>query len=509
MTDRLKKEYDTLIENKTWILVPRPSNKKILTNRWVFKTKTNHHGEIEKYKARLVARGHTQELGIDYEEVFAPVARYETIRTLLAASVNEEMHVHQMDVISAYVQGELNDEIYMEQPEMFVKHGHEEKVCKLLKPLYGLKQSGREWYKKLDNYITKTGGKRTSADPCVYVFGKNEERVIVIIYVDDLILASKELDRLEYIKSKMKSTFKMTDLGQVRNILGINVQREGATGRMHLSQEKYIEDLLEKFNMKHAITVSTPMDPNLKITKEMSPSTEEERQEMQSRPYRELVGGLIYLANATRPDIAFAASTLSRFCTDPGKDHWITAKRILRYLKATSQYGIIYDKDGRCLTAYTDSDWAGDIDDRKSCSGNVLILSTGPISWKSKKQTSVALSTMEAEYAALSEVSREIVYIKRLLIHMGFEKYVTPPIDVFCDNQSAIQLSKNAVYHKRSKHIDINFHFTRDLVEAKEIEIHYLQTDLMLGDILTKPLIKHKHIKCVEMLNLNKTCACS
>lgn len=499
----MKKEYDTLQENKTWILVSRPKNKKVLTNRWVFKAKTNEYGEIEKYKARLVARGHTQEYGIDFEEVFAPVARYETIRTLLAASANEEMHVHQMDVISAYVQGELSDEVYMEQPEMFIEEGHEAKVCKLLKPLYGLKQSGREWYKKLDNYITKNGGKRTSADPCVYVFGKDDDRVIIIIYVDDLILASKELTELEGIKSKMKSTFKMTDLGQISNILGISIQREGATGRMHLSQKKYIEELLEKFNMKIAKTVSTPIDPNLKITKEMSPTTEDEREEMKNRPYRELIGGLIYLANATRPDIAFAASTLSRFCSDPGRDHWIIAKRILRYLKATSHYGITYGKDGKQLRAYTDSDWAGDLDDRRSCSGNVLMLSTGPISWKSKKQASVALSTMEAEYAALCEVSREIVYIRRLLIHMGFEKYVTSPIDVFCDNQSAIHLSKNAVYHKRSKHIDINFHFTRELVERKEIVIHYLQTELMLSDILTKSLTRYKHDKCVKMLNLN------
>ncbi|XP_039303475.1 secreted RxLR effector protein 161-like [Solenopsis invicta] len=187
------------------------------------------------------------------------------------------------------------------------------------------------------------------------------------------------------------------------------------------------------------------MDPNLKITKEMSPTTEDEKKEMKNRPYRELIGGLIYLANAIRPDIAFAASTLSRFCSDPGKDHWIVAKKILRYLKATS-HRITYTKDKRHLKTYTDSDWAGDIDDRRSCSGNVLMLSTGPISWKSRKQASMALSTMEAEYAALCEVSHEIVYIRRLLIHMGFEKYVTSPIDVFCDNQSAIQLSKNAVY---------------------------------------------------------------
>lgn len=498
----MKKEYETLRENNTWILVPRPANKKIITNKWVFKTKVNQDGEIEKYKARLVARGHTQVQGIDYDEVFAPVARYETIRTLLAASVNDEMHVHQMDVISAYVQGELYDEIYMEQPEMFVEHGQEEKICKLLKPLYGLKQSGREWYMKLDGYFTKIGGKRTLADPCVYVFDENEDRTIVIVYVDDLILASRKINKLESLKSKMKTMFKMVDLGQINNILGINVQRDAATGKMHLSQEKYVKDLLNRFDMDQAKTVSTPIESNIKITKEMSPTTEDEKCEMEKRPYRELIGSLIYLANATRPDIAYAASTLSRFCADPGVDHWHIAKRVLRYLKATSHYGITYTKNKECLKAYTDSDWAGDIDDRKSCTGNVATLAGGPISWKSRKQTSVALSTMEAEYVALSEISREVVYIKRLLTHMGFEKYTAPPINVFCDNQSAIELSKNSVFHKRSKHIDINFHFTRELVDKKEIIIHYLQTDYMPADIFTKALTKYKHDRCVEMLNL-------
>lgn len=278
----------------------------------------------------------------------------------------------------------------------------------------------------------------------------------------------------------------MVDLGQISNILGINVlQREGTTGRIHFSQKKYIKGLLEKFNMENAKTVSTTIEPNLKITKEMCPTTEDKNVQCQ------LVGGLIYLANATRPDIAFAASTLSRFCSNPGEEHWLIAKRILRYLKATSKYGITYIKDDENIKAYTDSDWAGDIDDRKSCSGNVITLSGGPISWKSRKQASVALSTMEAEYATLSEVSQEIIYIKRLLIHMGFDNYVKSPINVFSYNQSAIELSKNAVYHKRSKHIDINFHFTRELVVKKEIVIHYLQTDLMIADVLTKSLTKY------------------
>ncbi|CAK9833808.1 Retrovirus-related Pol polyprotein from transposon TNT 1-94 [Anthophora retusa] len=277
------------MKNETWLLVPKPKNKKILTNRWVFKTKYNNDGSLNKYKARLVARGHTQRKGVDYQEVFALVARYEIIRTLLAAAVNSEMHVHHMDVVSAYVQGDLNDEIYMEQPELFEKRGEEEKVCKLIKPLYGLKQSDREWYKKIDSYVTEQGARRTEADPCVYVFEKDENR--------------------------------MTDLGPISEILGIKIERNGETGSMKLSQTRYIVGLISKFNMQNAKVVSTPMESNTKISKEMGPSNEEGRIEMKKKPYRELIGGLIYLANATRPDIAFAAGVLSRYSSDPGKTH--------------------------------------------------------------------------------------------------------------------------------------------------------------------------------------------
>lgn len=225
---------------------------------------------------------------------------------------------------------------------------------------------------------------------------------------------------------------------------------------------------------------------------------------MKNRPYRELIGGLNYLANATRPDIAFAASTLSRFCNDPGRTHWLLAKHVLRYLKGTKRYGINYIKNSEDVTAYTNSDWAGDVDDRKSCTGNIIILANGPISWKSKKQGSVALSTMEAEYAALAEISREIIYIKRLLTHMGFEKFVKDTIRVYCNNQSAIELSKNAVFHKRSKHVDISFHFIRELVEKRDIVVKYLRTDSMIVDILTKSLPKTKHDKYISMLQLGQ-----
>lgn len=501
----MRTEYDTLVKNNTWELTDRPANKKILTNKWVFKLKKNQDGSVDKHKARLVARGHEQRAGIDYEEVFAPVARYETIRTLLAVSVQKKLHVHQMDVVAAYVQGDLQEEVYMEQPEMFEMKNERDKVCRLKKPLYGLKQAGRAWYTKLDKHLSKVGLKKSNIDPCVYVLGNSpQDRVIVIIYVDDLLIAASSLKNLQSVKDKLMKNFKMKDLGPISNILGINVTRKGPTGSIKLTQTKYIQSLLNRFNMIECKSVATPMEISTVLTKQSSPQTNEERIQMQNVPYRELIGALIYLSNATRPDIAFVASALSRFCTNPGPTHWKLAKRVLRYLQGTLNCGIIYtESNNDKLKAYVDSDWAGDIDDRRSCSGYVFMLANGPIAWEAKKQRSVALSTMEAEYMALSEVAKESIYMRRLIKHMGYTDLVNDATIVHCDNQSAIQLSKNCVFHGKSKHIAIRYHFSREASDNGEIKIIYLKSEQMKADILTKALSKDKHIHCMDLLNLS------
>lgn len=357
-------------------------------------------------------------------------------------------------------------------------------------------------YKRLDGFVTRQGGCRNEADPCLYVIGKNEKRVIMTLYVDDIILASKDLNQMGNVKRKLKAEFEIRDLGPITDILGMHVEREGETGCIKLSQDRYVNDLLEKFDMKSAKTVTTPIESNTKVTKELNPRNNEERERMKDRPHRELIGSLIYLANATRPDIVFAANELSRFCSDPGEGHWILAKRVIRYLKGTAKYAIKYVKNNQKLIAYTDSDWGGDVEDRRSHSGSMLTLAGGAISWKSKKQHTVALSTMEAEYVAISEVSREIIYVKRLLNHMQFYSPVENPVLVNCDNQSAIELAKNVVFHKRSKHIDIKYHFTRELLDKSEIKIVYVNTDSMLSHIFTKTVPKIKHNNAVKMFNL-------
>lgn len=318
----------------------------------MFALKYNKDGEIKQYKARLVARGCVQKHGIDYEEVYSPVARYETIRILLAGYVEEEMHVHQMDVVSAYVQGDLMDEIYMEQPEMFYISGKEDLVCKLKRPLYGLKQAGREWYRKLNGHLLSMEFQRSNTDPCLYIKNTNGSNVI-IVYVDDLLVSSIDPGTQD-VKRMLKRKFKMKDLGNINKILEINIGRNGETGKMKLHQENYIKSLLEKFEMINSNPVRTPLEAGVKPSKSLEPIFKEEERDMKSKPYRELVRSLIYLSNTIRPDLAYTASTLSRFCSDLRKLHWQMAKRVLRYLRGTMNYGICYE---RCTFFYATDDW--------------------------------------------------------------------------------------------------------------------------------------------------------
>lgn len=494
----MKSEYDALMRNGTWELVDKPQNSKILTNRWVFKVKRNQDGTVNKLKARLVARGNEQRKGIDFEEVYAPVARYEIIRTLFAGAVENRMHVHHMDVVAAYVQGELADTLYMRQPEMFEQPSEEDKVCKLKKPIYGLKQAGREWYRTLDKYLKKIGLTNSQINPCVYLDNTRRTDLIIIIYVDDLILASRDLQELTRIKGLLKRKFEINDLGKATNILGISIQREGDTGPIKMSQRKYVEDILKKFGMEDCKTTSTPLEPYEVFSQE---NTETEFNT--KVPYRELVGALVYLSNATRPDIAFAANILSQFNENPSNYHWKAAKHVLRYLKYTINYGISYSITGKQLELYADADWAGDESTRRSRSAYVSLLAGGPISWETKKQKSVALSTMEAEYVALSEATKEAMYLKRLLTHMGFGDFVSGKTTIYCDNQSAIHMSKNNMYHRRSKHIDIRYHYSREMRERGEIDVQHTSTNEMKADILTKSLPKIKLRMCVDLLNLN------
>ena len=490
----MDEEMKMIEKNNTWQLVEKPPSKEIIGLKWVFKTKYNEDGSIQKHKARLVAKGYAQQPGIDFSETFAPVARMETIRTFLALAAQLKLLVYQLDVKSAFLNGEIEEEVYVQQPQGYVKTGQEDMVYRLQKALYGLKQAPRAWNIKIDSYFLQSGFQRSPSEPSLYV--KTEEGtsnfLIACLYVDDLIYMGNSQLMMEDFKKDMMSRFEMTDLGLMRYFLGIQVKQEN--GRISLSQEKYATDLLKKFNMSCCKPTCTPMIINEKL------SRNDGAEKVDETIYRKLVGSLIYLTN-TRPDLVYAVSVVSRFMSEPSKLHFAAAKRILRYVQGTKSYGVVFqaEKDNK-LVGYSDSDWAGSIDDRKSTSGNVFFLGTKPISWSSKKQSTVAMSSAEAEYISASGAACEAVWLRRILKDM--KQCQTTPTILFCDNLSAIAMTKNPVFHNRSKHIELRHHFIRELASRGEIELAFCKTGDQVADIFTKPIPTAKFLYFREKLGV-------
>ena len=366
-------EYDSLIENETWKLVELPPGRKAIGCKWIFKVKHCMDGTVERFKARLVAKGYSQKYGIDYDETFSPVVRFSSVRTLLAFGVKRGMLIHQMDVVTAFLNGTLDEEIYMQQPEGYIKPGSEHLVCKLERSLYGLKQSPRCWNKAFHNYLVKIGFKQTTADPCVYVREGNT-LTIVAVYVDDLIILAENDDEMKSIKADLTKKFKMKDMGELHYCLGINILQDKKNKQIVLNQRQYIEKIIKKFGQEDAKTVCTPADVNVKLQQDDGVS-----KKVDSIQYQSLIGSLLYAAIATRPDIAQAVGVAAKYCKSPTEAHLTAAKRILKYLKGTSSVGIRFEESGNeNLIGFSDANWAGDLDDRHSTSGFMLV--NGPIS---------------------------------------------------------------------------------------------------------------------------------
>jgi len=486
-------EYHALMENKTWELVDRPKERKVLSNKWVFRIKYQSDGSIDRFKGRLVVRGFEQVHGLDYNETFAPVVKFDTIRTLLAFAIQNDLLIHQMDVVTAFLNGVIDQEIFMEQPDGYVVHGQESKVCKLKRSLYGLKQSPRCWNQVFDTFLSSIGFSKSEADPCVYI--AYNPFVIIAVYVDDLIVLTKTQHEMDRVKVVLSDRFRMKDMGQLHYCLGISIVQDKENNTVYLHQNQYIENLLKKFNMVDSKVVATPTDINVKLCKDDGVS-----QPVDKVLYQSLVGSLLYAAIATRPDIAYAVGVAAQYCSSPNHSHLTAAKRILRYLKGTACYALSYKKKDETLVGLSDSDWAGNIDDRKSMTGNLFLYGDGAISWLSKKQPVVALSTSEAEYIALSYAVQEAIWLKSLLTSVGV--VVDKPIIIKEDNQGAIAIAKDPVKHTRAKHIDIRFHFLRDVIKRGDIELEYCSTENMTADILTKPVSKNKFVKCRDEMGL-------
>ena len=404
----MKDEMDSLMSNQTWELAELPPGKKALHNKWVYRIKEEHDGN-KRYKARLVVKGFQQKEGVDYNEIFSPVVKLTTIRLVLKIVAAENLHLEQLDVKTVFLHGDLEEELYMRQPEGFIKEDKKNLVCRLKKSLYGLKQAPRQWYKKFDSFMSSHGFTRCQADHCCYFKKIDNNFIILLLYVDDMLVAGSNRQEIVNLKLKLSKQFEMKDRGAAKQILGMRIQRDTNSRTLLLSQDKYINKVLSRFNMQNAKVVSTPLGVHFRLSKEQSPKTEEERAYMAKVPYASAIGSLIYVMVCTRPDIAQAVGAVSRYMNNPGKLHWEAVKWILRYLRGTTSKALCFKGGDMVLTGYVDADLAGNVDIRRSTTGYVYTLGGTAVSWGSQLQKIVALSTTEAEYVAVTEASKEMV----------------------------------------------------------------------------------------------------
>ena len=482
----MKEEIDNLQENDTYQLVPLPKNKSIIGSKWVYSVKLGANNE-EKYKARLVAKGYSQQQSVDYNETFSPTAKLTSIRMLMQVAVQNYI-LRQLDVKSAYLNATIDEEIYLEQPEGFVKTNDsgEKLVCKLNKSIYGLKQSGRNWNNTFHTFLCSENFVQSSADHCVYTKHDKDSVIITIMWVDDIIIASNNNAAVNDIISSLSEQFRMKDMGTLSYFLGIEFSF--CEGYIKMSQSKCIAKMLSKFNMIDCNPKAVPCDPcvsklNCDDSTYLSDST----------LYKEIVGSLIYLMTCTRPDLSFVVTYLSQYMSRPTVAHLSLAKNVLKYLKGTKNYCLTFTKCDHDLklVGYCDSDW-GNSTDRRSISGYCFHLNekSSLISWKSKKQNVIALSSCEAEYVAMTVAVQEAKFLRQLLSDLTNSDFMC--VNLFADNQGAILLAKNPVHHQRTKHIDVKYHFIRLEIQHGTITFEYVSTNDNVADLFTKPVSKIK-----------------
>ena len=465
--DAMNKELNAHKNLKPWEEADLPNGKIAIETKWVYRTK-----EDGTKKARVVARGFQAQEENPFEPTYSPVARLSTIRLMLSIALQRQWEIRQLDIPTAFLNGKLDSEVYIYAP-LGLKS--DSPVLKLNRALYGLKESPKIWNDTFNDFATKNKFERSKFDCCLYY----NQKIWILIYVDDMLVVGEEKEVGEAVKL-LKDHFQAKDLNQVQNFLGMSITR--TENKITINQKKFIEKLLANFNMEDCKPKSTPMVKGFQYS---------EGSEIINVPYRQLIGGLMYLSTTTRPDITFSVSYLSRFLDKPTIETWNAGKRILRYLQGTKELGLTFYKNTNTdndlkLNGYSDADWATDKNDRKSVSGCMILYGKNPILWFSKKQTCIALSTAEAEYVAAAACAQELINIKGLL--HGFK--VKNETILFCDNKSSIIMTKSNENSKRAKHIDIKNHFLKDLVQRKEIFVDYVPTDQNLADMLTKALVK-------------------
>jgi hypothetical protein len=490
----MRSEIESMDDNQVWKLVDPPDGVKTIECKWVYKKKTDMDGNVYIYKARLVAKGFRQVQGVDYDETFSPVAMLKSVRIILAIAAYFDYEIWQMDVKTAFLNGNLSEDVYMIQPEGFVDPKNASKICKLQKSIYGLKQASRSWNIRFDEVVKGFGFIKNEEESCVYKKVSGSSIVFLILYVDDILLIGNDVPMLEIVKTSLKNSFSMKDLGEAAYILGIKIYRDRSKRLIGLSQSTYIDKVLKRFNMHEAKKGFLPMSHGVSLSKTQCPSTTDERERMNVIPYASAIGSIMYAMICTRPDVSYALSVTSRYQADPGEGHWTAVKNILKYLRRTKDMFLVYGgEEELVVNGYTDASFQTDKDDYRSQSGFVFMLNGGAVSWKSSKQETVADSTTEAEYIAASEAAKEGVWIKKFISELGVVPSISSPVDLYCDNSGAIAQAKEPRSHQKSKHILRRYHLIREIIDRGDVKICKVHTDLNIADPLTKPLPQPKH----------------
>jgi Reverse transcriptase (RNA-dependent DNA polymerase) len=497
----MKAEIETLKAKRTWELVKPPPGANIMGSKWVFDIKWDGEGNRIKDKARLVGKGFTQQYGVDYTETWAGVTQLESVRMTAAIAAKHNLILWRIDFVAAYLNSVTKEDIYMQQPEGFVEPGDEDLAAKLLRSIYGTMQGGHNWFETLGISYDKLKYITSRADPCVRIKKENGNYTITNTYTDDTFGASNSKEEEKRRKEEIGGEWEIKDVGETEYFLGMRVQQDLELGTIRLTQRPYWEHVLNRFSLNHITPRNTPLPTGIALDSNMSPKTESEKTMMADKPYRPILGSVMWGQLLTRPDLAFTVSLLARFQANPGIDHWNALMHVVGYIKNTIDYSLTYSRDGELSpTAFVDADYGGCKDTRRSTSGYVFMMAGGPVSWSSKRQATVALSTVEAEYVAMSRCAQQMVWMQSWMDEVEMEH--TLPGIIKSDNRGAIALTKNTKDHGKIKHIDIRHHYIRELLRSGNIIMEQVSSSDNLADLFTKPLPRDHHHRLLAELNI-------
>ena len=483
--EAMNEEINSIVENNTWELCDPPLNKNIVGSKWVYKLKKEADGST-RYKARLVAQGYSQVKGLDYHEIFSPVARFVSIRILFAIAAKKNFFTRHLDVQTAFLHGNLKEEVYLKQPDGFITKGNEKKVCKLNKAIYDLKQGSKTWSEKLDVILKSLNFKQSQHDLCIYQFSKDASIIYIAVFVNDIFVFSNSETFIQELIKELSKVFPIKDLGKITRCLGVNVTQNIENGTIELDQSDYIIEALKKFNLENCIPCKIPMDPGMILEPDFSPVSNEELKHLSKIPYQNAVGTLMYLLQATRPDISYSVSLVSRFNTNYRETHWKAVKKIFRYLKHTVYYKLTFSREENLsLKGYCDASYISNLQDFKSTSGYIFILQNAAVSWRSKKQAVTATASTVAEYQSLLSATQEALWLRGLCQELNIQD--SSPTIIYCDNKSTINFCTNAKFSHATKHLGVKHFFIKENIEAKNIAVDYLPSTEMVADALTKP----------------------